>query len=1269
MKIRHNLPSTVSVASMVVIAALWSGLSAPAALARSAAEGTSPGAEGGSADATLRAAADRDWRFVQKLEDDGMFDVAARQLVAFAQDHPDDPRAPGALLEAASIHRKLDQPMSALADYEKLLKRFPQAKEAPQALLQKGELLAESHRWEEAASSYRSLLTSFPESPQADNARLGLGESMMALGKAQEAERLFRYLVGGRAAPPLAARALFDLGVLAQEAGEDSLAIRRFDRVVQSYPQEVVAAFGLLRAAEILVRLEAPQAAREHYDTVNRHFKDPYLRARADLGLAILDEEAGHWKEAAARYRAVAERGGSAQQVQRALLGLGESELQAGRPAKAREAAEAFLQKYPDAEDVERARLIMARADAAQGKKDAADALRSLTHSKDPEVAHRAFTTLARWLESRAGKGAADPGSMQVEARDLWRDAALVAPDGDTRAEDYAQAGRLAAETMHRPALAADFYREAADAATTAALQARVLGLRLEQEWKAKEERLAVETARRLIEEHPASAEAARARRELRRRERLARAHPEDAVRRLAELAAADLEDPAIRRLKAGTILREVAGDPAAAAKLFEAAADQASDSTVIARSDFERGRALVDLALDQALTDPPDPQWKNSWEEAKRAFAAAAQAAGTTPEQAGYRLAQLKMELSEAASSTPPLFDAELAPLLAGLGEQEAIGFHGERWRRLADEMVAAMERVHSGTDRAWVLWRAAEIAAAADSTQRIEWLREGIDEAGSGSLEMRLRYTLAQLLMGAGKSEEAAQQLRRVMESPRAGEVAIAARYSMAELQRKERRYTAAGELYSAYASAYPETRRGQRALLLAGDMALYAGDADRAAGIYRSLLERDPEGVYADDAEYRLATAQMRRGRSEDARRRFSRLADPALHSRYAGRSLLKLSELESQVGNDSLAVDALARLEQVDPGLAREEKVAQKLARLELDRGRPESALEWLDRAGEESAELVELRVKALARAGKVDGARETFQRLNEGFPDAAERIAAARCDLADAELKTKKVEAALADYQTVEQEPVTNELKARALYGVGMCRLQTQQWDESKAAFAAAAEAAPSSNWAALGLFKVANLSSRAGDDDDARRAWQELVDRFPEHELHPKAMKGLAVSWRRLNRYDKAIEVYHALLEQHPDFPQAEEILADIAYCYHELGKFELSIAAYQRVLPLLGEEDQAYAQFWIADSLEKLSRPEEAAAAYLKIPYLYPKSGQLPVTAQLKAARVYERMGDVSAAVRLYDKVISQYGKGSQWGAEAQRRLQVIQSKTDADS
>lgn len=104
-------------------------------------------------------------------------------------------------------------------------------------------------------------------------------------------------------------------------------------------------------------------------------------------------------------------------------------------------------------------------------------------------------------------------------------------------------------------------------------------------------------------------------------------------------------------------------------------------------------------------------------------------------------------------------------------------------------------------------------------------------------------------------------------------------------------------------------------------------------------------------------------------------------------------------------------------------------------------------------------------------------------------------------------------------------------------------------------------------------------------------------------------------------------------------------------------------------MLPLLGEEDQAYAQFWIADSLEKLSRPEEAAAAYLKIPYLYPKSGQLPVTAQLKAARVYERMGDVSAAVRLYDKVISQYGKGSQWGAEAQRRLQVIQSKTDADS
>ena len=148
-----------------------------------------------------------------------------------------------------------------------------------------------------------------------------------------------------------------------------------------------------------------------------------------------------------------------------------------------------------------------------------------------------------------------------------------------------------------------------------------------------------------------------------------------------------------------------------------------------------------------------------------------------------------------------------------------------------------------------------------------------------------------------------------------------------------------------------------------------------------------------------------------------------------------------------------------------------------------------------------------------------------------------------------------------------------------------------------------------------------------------------------------------------MSRYDEALERYHQLLERYPNRPGSEKVLSNIAYCHHELGQYEIALRAYRRVMPYLDQEGQAYAQFWIADSLAGLERHEEAAAAFLRIPYLYPNQGQLPVTAQLKAAEVYERMGNPESAVKLYRKVLTNHGAGSQWGAEAQRRLDRLAS------
>jgi tetratricopeptide (TPR) repeat protein len=633
-------------------------------------------------------------------------------------------------------------------------------------------------------------------------------------------------------------------------------------------------------------------------------------------------------------------------------------------------------------------------------------------------------------------------------------------------------------------------------------------------------------------------------------------------------------------------------------------------------------------------------------------------------------RAALLRMDVAQAAEpGAPPLFDADREPLLEGVGDQEALDLAAPPWPELARRAREALEAA-APQDRPWLLWRAAELSAEVEPGTRLEWTGGGLRADPAPALEMGLRYTRAQLLLALERTQDAAAELRRVMDSPAAGDAAVAARYAMAEIQRQERRYAAAGELYRDYARAFPHSQRGQRALLLAGDMALYGGAVDEAAEIYASILDRYGEGNYADDAAYRLGTAQLRRGRLEAARARFLPLAARGSGSRYAGRALLKLAELESQAGRDSQAVEALERLVEVDPDLAAEEDAPVRLARLELDRGRAKEALGWLDRAaGEPTAATLALRVEAQARAGRRDQARETLERLDQGYPEAGELVAIARCDLADAQLEAGRAEDALAGYRGAEQEARTAAVRARALYGAAMSAMRLERFDESKEAFAAAAAAAPGSDWSAQALFKVAGIATRQGRDEEAKQAYEELVETAPDHQLVPEALKGLAAAWRRLSRFDKALEIYHRLLEEHPEVEDASQILGSIAYCYHELGRYEVSIAAYERAMPLLDEEEQAYGQFWIADSLEKLGRLEEAAAAYLKIPYLYPESGQLPVTAQLKAAGVYEQMGQTEAAVRLYEKVLRAHGAQSQWGGEAARRLQRLQGGGDGGS
>jgi len=1207
--------------------------------------------------------AQADWSFIQRLQADGLPDVAARQLLRFAEQHPADARAPEALLRAGTLYEDLEQTAAALNAYERLLKGYANSEQAPLGLLRKGDLLVDAGRFAEAANVYRGMLSSYPGDARIDQARLGLGESLLSLSRDEEAARNFRYLLGSGAAAPIASRALFDLGILAARAEDDSLAVVYFDSVHERYPEEILGAFGLLRSAETLRESGQFEEAVLRLRAVLDGYEEPVLRARASLGLAAAAEAAGNLSEASRYYREVSGSEAPVEQLHVALLGWARCDLERAESGGAKSAARTFLENYPDAAQADRARLYLLRARLEDEDEGALDELQEFARTAPSDLGHEAWTVAAGALEATGDTA----GSLRA-----WQEAARAAAQPDDAAEALLSEARLAAESLGRHALAAELAMQAHDRAESAELKVQALFLAMEQSSHAGDAAGARESAMRIVRDHPTTSEAAIARLELRRQERRAGFDRERGIAHLSELATDDSRPVAERALMAGRVLRDELGEHQLAVEQFQAAAEHGDNPAFQAGSQFEMGRSFEMRALDLGL-DGREDDARDATRRASAAYAQAASIAGGGEANSAALLGLLRMELAVAAApDTPWEFDSFSAPVWGGVGPAESANRRDPRFDRVRSRLADTVEAQRAGGSAAWgwSAWRLAELDTSLERERRMNLLSRAAES--DADLQRPTRFTRALLHVEGDDLESAAAELRRLLDGDSGDALAWAARYELAELHRSSRNFSVAAQLYAEFAGALPMTQKGQRSLLLAGDCALYANQSELAAQRYETLIERHPDSVYVDDSTYRLATAQMRLNRLRAARETLRELIEWPGGTEYRGRALYKLAELERQAKDPKAARLALEELLRTDSEYAAEHSAALELAELLIEEKRPEDALKWIDqhddKAGRDARSL-EARVRARALNGDFGDARSSLERLVEGYPTESTRAVDATLALAEAESESGQHERALERFDAALAMVASPAAQARAQYGRGLTQIHLERMDAAQSAFESSVRLAPESEWAAQSLYKLGQLHLRAQRHEAAQRTFARLASEHPSHSLAPDALRGEANAWRSLGRYDEASKVYHALLENYPQLEGGEKVLAQIAYCHHEMGQHDLAIASYRKVMPYLGDEDQAYAQFWIADSLEQLGRYDESAAEFLRIPYQFAEFGQLAVTAQLKAGGVYEKMGEREAAQRIYERVLSAHGAGSTWGAEAQKRLDRMVAPQTSDS
>lgn len=1137
-------------------------------------------------DAAAQDPADTHWDYLTELAKDGRDDLVVDELEAFVRDHPQDPRSPDALMRWADLAAAAGRTDAMFAALERVATEYPGHDVAAAALLRLARREAEDGRNARAAGTYRRLLTEHPLFEDIERAQWELGRVLARDGHANEARRIFARLVGGRAADDVAAEARFEIASIDHARGARSRAIRGFEEIHRHHPGSDAGARGLLRAASAIAENGAAREAIERLDLLLRAYGDRSFRVAAELEKARLLEEVDPAAAADAYAAAIHDVAGGAKD-ELVRRGLVRASFAAGRDDRAIDAARAYLHRHGLHHEADHVRWMLARAELDRGDDDARTTLIRLGRRARDDVA---FAALAALGERAARHDDHD------RALDHWRDAERRAPTDHERVQALLEQADACLH-LDRAHLAADLAATAHDVAPNDRLRARALLAATRAHVAAKNRGRALETARRVLEDHPLTDSATQAQQELRRIEGLVHLDPAKAATELGELASLEIVEYATRSGEVATIHRERLGDFDRAKEYFELAIAQADRPEQRGRYEYELGRTLALRAHQDGLRGD-ERRARAALGDAAECLEDAMKRAGREESAQQARILSIALDLAAAVLPDAPwAFDGMTQPLYGAVGATDGIDLGAAALDSVRRRLDRALDAPLARRERAWILWRQSEIVAA-PLDARIDRVREALESDPDATIEPSIRTSLALYLSRAGRRDASASEFTRVLRGDATVPVMLAARLGLGEVRRSQGRFEEAARLFDEVATVVPGTRRGDYALLLAGDCALYAGATRRATDRYDRLLDDRAGSAYHDDALYRTAVLLERSGFADAARDPLQRLVESTPRSSYRPAALEKLARGSARQGRFADAI-AWAELWIADDGRhAARRRAWSAVATWSLELEEEQAAILWLDRRlrhAPPDPQSLALRVRAHARSSDIFGARHVLRRLEDAFPDARREITLARLDVTAALEGDNQLEEAVDMADRARRSAPSDSLRARTAYEegnvyarLGYGREAVESWSDARAV--------EDPTWSPRALFATAEWASHRGDAARAEQDYDRFVIENPHHPRLSEALHRRAASLLELGRHADALPCYQRVLETHPDRPGADAAMLGIARCHFALGQDAIGVATMQRVMGYLRGAERADAIARTAEALERLGRDADAA-------------------------------------------------------------------------
>lgn len=1164
-----------------------------------------------------------DFVYGNRLLEDGLFELAARQFTAFAELYPNSPRAPRALLCAGESYMELGRTEDAVQAFLRILLTYPSASMAPRAQFLMGVTFEKDRRWEEAEAAYRRVRQNYPDQELGLEAMIRLGNLLESRGRA-EAESVLRSLVE-QPVDEYRSRAAFLLSRHYESNGEYEAALALLEPLKNHPVREEDAARAFLAAGRIKETMGDWLDCREDYRKALKASRSAKWKQAARFSLGSVSWKLGEAEQALEALDET-EAGGDSLKNESLLL-QGSILFELGEPRRAQKK----LQSAAVHEEEDRwseHQVLLARCEAELGDFESAlqriDAVQRLKRSGESFLLkahfHRkrgdwapAAAEYQAFLKNFPDHSMSDAvkyhlGCLLIDKLQ-WYDegfASLRAVWQDNPKSPWRITARVrtarALETLGRYEEALQMWR-------------LVPILTPGSDWHA-EARTAIEywetfpfpgphkslETLGILVEHVAGGSG-----------------PESLIWfQLAELALETLRQPRHAMSLISRYFRSGDASRYEEALLLEGRCHEMLAGIHGSKAHEDSARSIYRRFLEEHPASEHAPE-------------ASFRLLTLTPPERGSVFKSLENYLEQVPGSDrePEMLDILGRRAMERDSLETALAF----FNRLADAYPD-----HSAADEAAYL---------------------------SGWLSLKM-----------GNSTQADSSWRRYLfMHPKGGRVPETLyRIGCLEHVNEDERI----RLLETLRSRYDYSSWADSAWKPLGFM-LMRRDPEKAAKLYETVLAQDSLKqkleVLESGEEKPVSIADEVLPLLADVYRRMNK-------PRKAVEIILKWGRL-SHKEKQAVMYQKLAELEENERPLRsvyyleraveriRSDSLRLALADLYFRLERYQKAVDYYEsllaeRIGDEVA-LSSRVIAGLLRQDKIPQAEVRLNIFSQTYrqdPRFSTAMAEILYEKGKALVRRKEFEAAVENFETLRRRYRDSAFVPEAELEIGRIYLVTNRIDEALKRLTAMPETYPGHPVLAGVYLNLGDHYFRSNQFDNAIYAFKRILDSFPAHEMTPLAMRYLIRVYDSIQMTDAALALTRNYIRRYPRAEDRMQKQVQIGTLLMKLNEYERAIDQFRNIKKTADPETEAEIQYWIGSSYAGMGRFEEAVFEFLKVNYLSAPT-RLPwaATALYEAGRACIRMEKFSEAKILFEKIVRREGAASDLGRIARQRIAEIEA------